>query len=228
MKHWSDQPFADRHDAGQRLAAELKARKYGDAVVLALPRGGVPVAYEVANAIDAPLDVLLVRKIGAPDHEEFGIGAIVDGAMRQLVLNSEAIQALAVSPAYIAEDCERQLAEIERRRRLYAGSAAAESVDGRTAIVVDDGIATGGTVQAALRALKRASPTRTVLAIPVAPPDTLEKLAAEADEVVCLSTPQDFRAVGQHYIDFTQTTDEEVIALLAKQRAKLRAERRAS
>lgn len=220
--------FADRRDAGQRLAAELKARGYSDPIVLALPRGGVPVGYEVASAIKAPLDVLLVRKLGAPGQEEFGIGAVVDGTQPQIVLNSEAIDMLGVSSAYIESERDRQLAEIERRRQLYAGSSPPLDLEDRTVIVVDDGVATGGTVLAALRALQRAGPKRIVLAIPVAPPDTLRQLAAAADEVICLSTPEPFRAVGLHYTDFTQTSDEEVIELLAKQRANIVAERRSA
>jgi putative phosphoribosyl transferase len=211
-------PFSDRRDAGQRLAAEIKARQPIDPVVLALPRGGVPVGYEVAHALDAPLDVLLVRKLGAPGYEEFGIGAVVDGSQPQVVLNYEAIEMLRVPPAYVAQERDRQLAEIERRRRLYSGAAPVD-VKGRTAIIVDDGIATGGTVLVALRALREAAPAHIVLAIPVAPPDTLAKLSMEADEVVCLEAPSDFRAVGVHYADFTQTSDEEVIELLQKQRA---------
>lgn len=216
--------FADRRDAGQRLAAELKARGLPDPIVLALPRGGVPVGYEVAVALNAPLEVLLVRKLGAPGDEEFGIGAVVDGSQPQIVLNAEAIAALGVSASYIEAERDRQLAEIERRRRLYSGNAQAASVRGRTAIVVDDGVATGGTLLAALYAIKRASPRYTVLAVPVAPPDTLQKLAAQVDEVVCLSAPPDFHAVGAYYTDFEQTTDDEVISLLRKQRTRMVAE----
>src|SRR5829696_8100663 len=139
-------PFLNRQDAGRRLAAALKARRPTDPVVLALPRGGVPVGYEVAHALNAPLDVLLVRKLGAPGYEEFGIGAVVDGSQPQMVLNCEAIEMLRVPPAYVAQERDRQLAEIERRRRLYSGTVAPVDVAGRTAIVVDDGIATGGTV----------------------------------------------------------------------------------
>lgn len=213
--------FADRHDAGQRLAAELKARRLTDPVVLALPRGGVPVGYEVAHAINAPLDVLMVRKLGAPGYEEFGIGAVVDGSQPQIVLNPEAIEMLQVTPAYIAQERDRQLVEIERRRRLYSGTTPPVDVEGRTVIVVDDGIATGGTVLVALRALRRARPARIVLAIPVAPPDTLTKLSGEADDVVCLEAPGDFRAVGVYYTDFTQTNDAEVIELLERQSAMM-------
>lgn len=217
--------FMDRTDAGQRLAAELKARAHPNPVVLALPRGGVPVGYEVAHALGAPLDVLLVRKLGAPGYEEFGIGAVIDGPQPQIVLNEDAIATLHVSPSYIAEERDRQLAEIERRRTLYRGSAPAEDVGGRTAIVVDDGVATGGTMLVALRALERASPARVVVAIPVAAPETLENLAANADEVVCLAAPPDFRAVGVYYDDFTQTSDREVIEALARRRAEKAAQR---
>jgi putative phosphoribosyl transferase len=160
----------------------------------------------------------MVRKLGAPDYEEFGIGAVVDGAQPQVVLNYEAIEMLRVPPAYVAQERDRQLAEIERRRRLYSGVAPLD-VAGRTAIVVDDGAATGGTVLAALRALRKAAPARIVLAVPVGPPGTLVKLSTEPDEVVCLDASSDFRAVGVHYADFTQTSDDEVIELLRKQRA---------
>jgi putative phosphoribosyl transferase len=217
--------FRDRRDAGQRLAAQLKARTFQDPVVLALPRGGVPVGYEIAQAIKAPLDVLLVRKLGAPGYEEFGIGAIVDGAQPQIVLNTEAIEMLRVPPAYIAQEQERQLHEIERRRRLYRGDASAVEVEGHTAIIVDDGIATGSTVLVALRALSNTSAERIVLAVPVASPEALAKLAGEADEVICLSTPPQFRSVGEHYLNFDQTPDEQVIELLASQRTMTRAER---
>lgn len=210
--------FLDRRDAGQRLAAELKARLLADPIVLALPRGGVPIGFEVAHALGAPLDVLLVRKLGAPGCEEFGIGAVVDGAQPQLVLNADAIAAAHATPAYIEQERDRQLAEIERHRHLYCGDRPAARVDNRTAIIVDDGIATGGTVLVALRAIARAAPRRTIVAVPVAPPEAVRSLAEEADEVICLAAPPDFRAVGVYYADFTQTSDEEVIDLLARQR----------
>lgn len=223
MRSETSPRFIDRRDAGQRLAARLKSRSFSDPVVLALPRGGVPVGFEVAHALDAPLDVLLVRKLGAPGFEELGIGAVIDGTQPQLVLDAETIAMLRVTPAYVDQERDRQLVEIERRRRLYRGELPAVSVEGRTAIIVDDGIATGGTVLVALRALNKVSPKSIVVAVPVAPPETLAKLSVEADDVVCLATPSPFGSVGRYYDDFTQTSDEEVIRLLAAQRTTQRA-----
>ncbi|HET6156813.1 MAG TPA: phosphoribosyltransferase [Dongiaceae bacterium] len=214
------QIFHDRHDAGLQLAAALSRFKEDRPVVLALPRGGVPVAFEVALELEAELDLLLVRKIGAPGHEELAIGAVVDGKEPHLVLNREIVALAAPPPGYIEAEQKRQLAEIERRRRLYRGAEQPIVVKGRTAIVVDDGIATGATVKAALRGIRQSEPQRLILAVPVAPPDTIEKLAAECDEIVCLSAPKWFNAVGNHYEDFTQTTDDEVMALLAEAKAQ--------
>ena len=216
--------FVDRRDAGRRLAAALSRYRDSRPVVLALPRGGVPVGFEVAEALAAPLDVLIVRKIGAPGHSELGIGAIVDGNEPQLVLNDEVVRQVRPPPGYIEDEMRRQLAEIERRRRRYVGDRAGVPVDGRTAIVVDDGIATGGTVRAALRGLARNRPLSLVLAVPVAPADSLAELAGECDDIVCLETPEPFYAVGPHYRDFTQTEDDEVIRLLAEARAWSNAE----
>lgn len=214
--------FDDRQDAGRQLAAALARFREDKPVVLALPRGGVPVAFEVARALDAELDLLLVRKIGAPGHEELAIGAVVDGREPHLVLNRE-IVALAQPPrGYIEAEQKRQLAEIERRRRLYRGADQPVEVKGRTLIVIDDGIATGATVRAALRGIRESAPQRLILAVPVAPPETIEKLARECDEVVCLSAPTWFSAVGSHYADFTQTTDDEVMALLAEAKVQRR------
>jgi putative phosphoribosyl transferase len=206
--------FRNRQDAGQRLARELAHLKDERPVVLALPRGGVPVAYEVAKALVAPLDLLMVRKLGAPGHSEYGIGAVVDGSEPQLVLNEEAMQIIGPTEDYVQAEMERQLAEIERRRASYFAEHDPTPISGRTVILVDDGIATGGTVRVALKALRRSSAERIVLAVPVAPRDRLEALHDDADEVVCLSAPANFRAVGLHYANFEQTSDAEVVRCL--------------
>jgi putative phosphoribosyl transferase len=215
--------FADRFDAGRKLAENLQRFAGTEPLVLALPRGGVPVAFEVARVLSAELDVILVRKLGAPDHPEYGIGAVVDGDDPQLVLNEEALAVVRPSAEYIAAEKQRELAEIERRRKLYLGDRAPVPLKGRTVIVVDDGIATGGTVRAALKALRKAGAGRIVLAVPVAPADTIAKLAGDADEIVCLEAQRRFHAVGLHYDDFRQTSDEEVVKLLAEARRFARA-----
>lgn len=206
--------FQDRTEAGRKLAMALGRYRPDNPLVLALPRGGVPVAYEVAQALAADMDLLLVRKIGAPGHEEYAIGAVVDGANPQLVLNEEAVRSLAPSPNYIRAEMHRQLQELERRRRTYLGARPPIPIAGRNVIVVDDGIATGSTMSAALRGVRKNGPRRLVLAVPVAPPSAVEMLKEECDEVVCLATPEPFVAVGLHYVAFDQTTDEEVILLL--------------
>jgi putative phosphoribosyl transferase len=212
--------FRDRHDAGRRLATVLMPLRRQHPIVLALPRGGVPVGFEVAQALGAPLDVVLVRKIGAPGQPELGIGAVVDGPEPQIVLNEEIIGLVDPSPGYVEAEIAQQLAELERRRALYRGARPPLPIEGRTVIVVDDGIATGGTVKAVLQALSRGKPKRLVLAVPVAPRDSLEAVPPAADEVVCLASPEPFFAVGAHYLDFSQTTDEEVIALLRQAAAR--------
>jgi len=212
--------FRDRKDAGTRLAGELLRRNLHDPVVLALPRGGVPVGFEVARSLGAPLDLVLVRKIGAPLQPELAVGAVVDGEQMDVVLNEDIVELLSLSEESIREEAAREVEEIERRRRLYLGDRERVSVEGRTAVVVDDGIATGATVRAALRAVRRRRPRRLVLAVPVAPPDTLASLGAEVDEVVCLSTPASFGAVGEFYEDFTQVPDDEVCDLLSRAAAR--------
>lgn len=207
--------FTDRREAGQQLAQEVRAAGFENPVVLALPRGGVPVGFEVAEALAIPLDVLMVRKIGAPQHEEYGIGAVVDGASPQVVIDEAAARMVGASRDYIDMQIARQLAEIERRRALYR-TGPAIPLKGRTAIVVDDGIATGGTVRAALQALAKARPARIMLAVPLAPGEVLPELEKLCDRVICLASPYPFHAVGMHYRNFQQTEDEEVIRLLAE------------
>jgi putative phosphoribosyl transferase len=204
--------FLNREAAGRALAARLLALRLPDPVVLALPRGGVPVAVEVARALRAPLDLLLVRKIGAPGNPELAIAAVADG--NELVIDEFTRQASGASIEYIEDQARTEMGEIQRRRQLYLHGRAPLPVAGRTAIVVDDGIATGTTVRAALTALRRRSPARIVLAVPLAPADTLAGLRGQADRIECLATPSPFFAVGSHYVDFEQVSDDEVIAQL--------------
>lgn len=208
-------PFTDRRQAGRLLAEQLVRFKKDRPLVLALPRGGVPVAFEVAAKLEADLDLLLVRKIGAPNHAEFGIGAVVDGENPQILINRDIAGQLDVPTGYIHNEAHRQLREIERRREEYLGGRKPVPVAGRTVIVVDDGIATGSTVRAALRAIRQKGPAKLALAVPVGAPDTVLSLQGECDEVICLVTPDPFYAVGAHYENFEQTTDEEVRRLLA-------------
>jgi predicted phosphoribosyltransferase/dienelactone hydrolase len=207
-------PFADRRAAGRLLGQALAKFQGLRPLVLALPRGGVPVGYEVARALGADFDLLLVRKLGAPGHEELGIGAIVDGPSPQVLLNEEIVRRLMLPPGYVERETERQLAELERRRSEYLGDRTPLPAQDRTVIVVDDGIATGGTIRAALQGIRRLRPRQLVLAVPVAPEDSLARLRNECDEIVCLATPDPFHAVGIHYADFSQTTDAEVKQLL--------------
>ena len=206
--------FVDRIDAGRRLAQALAALKLVDPVVVALPRGGVPVAAEVAAALHAPLDLLLVRKIGAPGQRELAVAAVVEGAGDGLVLDAETMEATGATRAYVEREAVHERAENARRRAAYLGGRGPLPIEGKTVVVVDDGIATGTTVRAALRALRRRHPARLVLAVPVAPPDTLAELRPLVDDVVCLLQPSWFRAVGVHYDDFHQVGDDEVIAAL--------------
>jgi len=206
--------FLARHDAGRQLAAALRGYTKDNPVILALPRGGVPVAFEVAKALGAELDLLFVRKIGAPGHDELGIGAVVDGLHPQLVLNENLARRTGAGRDYVEARMARELDEIERRREAYKKGEPPVDLGGRVVILVDDGIATGGTVKAALRGISRNSPARLVLAVPVAPEEAIEEMNALADEVICLATPEPFQAVGLHYRDFTQTSDGEVVLLL--------------
>ena len=207
--------FVNRTQAGQALVAPVRALGLSDPVVLALPRGGVPVALEVARALQAPLDLLLVRKIGAPGQPELAVAAVVDGAPPEVVVHEAARHLAGVNRAYIGREAERELTEIRRRRRIYLQGRPLIALAGRNVIVVDDGIATGTTVRAALQALRRQQPAQLVLAVPVAPPDTVRALRREVDHLVCLQVPEDFEAVGLHYDDFRQVCDDEVLALLA-------------
>jgi putative phosphoribosyl transferase len=207
--------FRDRRDAGRQLAAYL--RKYAgrsDVLVLALPRGGVPVAFEVAQALGAPLDVFLVRKLGLPGHEEFAIGAIASGGVR--VLNHETLREYGVSREQVEAVIEAEERELERRERRYRGDRPFPDVAGRTVILIDDGLATGSTMRAAVAALRQEGPARVIVAVPTAPPETCEELATIVDDMVCLITPDPFYAVGLWYEDFSQTTDEEVRELLER------------
>lgn len=206
--------FADREDAGRQLAARLSHLKSESPVVLGLPRGGVVVAAEIAGALNAPLDVLVVRKVGAPMQPELALGAVIDGNPPRQVRNEDLIHTLHVEEAYLQEEAERQLAEARRRQEAYRRGRPAVDIAGRTVIVVDDGIATGATMKAALTALRQADLKRLVAAVPVGPPDTIHDLQGKVDELVCLDAPPHFRAVGAFYGRFNQTTDEEVIALL--------------
>ena len=216
--------FEDRTQAGSQLAAELLRFKGQDPVVLALPRGGVPVGFEVAKALEAPLDLILVRKIGAPSQPELAVAAVVDGEKMELVINEDVLEALSLSEDDVRERAKREVEEIERRRRLYLGGRERVRVRGRTVLVVDDGIATGATMRAALRAVRRREPGHLVLAVPVAPPETVDLLRREVDEVVCLAMPSPFGAIGHFYEDFRQVGDDEVRDLLDRS-APVRGER---
>ena len=213
-------PFKDRIDAGKRLAKALSHYKDQRPVVLALPRGGVPVAAEIATVLEAPLDLVLVRKIGVPFQPELAMGAVVDGKDPVTVRNEDVIRLSGISDREFAKVRDEELAEIERRRTLYLGDRAHPQLEDHTVIVVDDGIATGATTRAALRALRQRKPRQLVLAVPVAPTSTLHDLREEADDVVCLEDYEEFGAIGFFYSDFRQVSDDTVIDLLAKHPVK--------
>lgn len=207
--------YEDRYRAGKILARELQGYvNQSDTLVLALPRGGVPVAYEVALALSLPLDVFMVRKLGVPGHEELAMGAISTGGYR--VFNQDIIESLGISKSTIEAAIAEQQQELQRRERVYRGSHPVPEIKGKTIILVDDGIATGATIRVALKALQHQNPTKLIVAVPVASPNTCDELAEMADEVICPLQPEDLRAVGVWYRDFSQTTDKEVIDLLEK------------
>ncbi|WP_397544775.1 phosphoribosyltransferase family protein [Roseovarius salis] len=206
--------FANRTEAGQALAREIASRGYHDPVVLALPRGGVPVGIELVRALGAPMDLVMVRKIGVPHQPELAAAAVVNGDAPEIVHNTEIMAHAGLDTSDIERLAQTQLDEIRRRRGLYLRNREAVPVAGRTAIVVDDGIATGATVRASLRAVRRRAPSKLVLAVPVAAPDTLARLRGEVDEVVCLHQPAMLYAIGAHYTDFGQTSDDEVVRLM--------------
>ncbi|MBI4787184.1 MAG: phosphoribosyltransferase [Chloroflexi bacterium] len=208
-------PFKNRVDAGNILASRLTAyANRSDVLVLGLPRGGVPVAFQVAEALNAPLDVFLVRKLGVPGHEELAMGAIASGGTR--VLNQDVVTALNIAPDVIDRVAADEQRELERREREYRDELPPPEVRGKTVILIDDGLATGSTMRAAARALRQRAPARLVIAVPTAPPDTCEQFKNEADEVICAITPDPFYGVGLWYDDFAQTTDAQVRELLRR------------
>lgn len=210
-----DVPFANRSEAGQMLAQKLAAYAgRHDVLVLALPRGGVPIAYEVARALRSPLEVFVVRKLRVPGYEELAMGAIASGGVR--VLNEEITSRFDLADSDIDEVTRREQKELERREGLYRGGRPALQVQGRAIILVDDGLATGSTMRAAATALRKKNPLKIVVAVPVAAPDTCREFRGEVDEVVCAVTPEPFMAVGAWYADFSQTSDEEVRELLQR------------
>jgi len=213
----NDQRFRDRFEAGRFLGEELRQRGYGagaDVLVLALPRGGVPVGYEVARALHAPLDVFIVRKVGVPGHEELGMGAIASGGVK--VVNEDVLDMLRIPRAMFEVVASKELQEVERREREYRGERSRPDVKGKTVILVDDGLATGSTMLAAVRAVALAGAERIVVAVPVAAAETCDAFRHEVDDVICAITPQPFHAVGIWYENFEQTSDDEVRELLAR------------
>lgn len=214
-------PFNDRHSAGRLLGRQVRSLTLHDPVVLALPRGGVPVGEEVARALHAPLDLLLIRKIGAPGQPELALAAVVEGHPPSVILN-ESVQAVVRAPAqWLADAVHRETIEIARRRQMYLQGRAALPLLGREVVLVDDGIATGTSVRAALAVLRAQGVSRLVLAVPLAPPDTVARLRGEVDDLVCLTQPWPFEAIGLHYRDFHQLADDEVIDALERARGAM-------
>jgi putative phosphoribosyl transferase len=217
MPQVSSEPFRDRTDAGEQLAERLTSyRDRKDVVVLALPRGGVPIACEVARVLDVPFDVFVVRKLGVPGHEELAMGAIAAGGVR--LVNHEVVDALRIPDSVIDSVALHEAVELDRREQLYRGGRPPLDLTSKVAIIVDDGLATGSTMRAAVMAARQQQPARVIVAVPVGAPSTCAELAREADEVVCLRTPDPFIAVGLWYRDFTPTSDNEVRSLLDKER----------
>jgi len=208
-------PFSNRTEAGRKLAKALAFYKEQHPVILALPRGGAPVAAEIATALEAPLDLVLVRKIGVPFQPELAMGAVIDGQEPLVVRNEQVIRMAEINESEFNAIRDRELEEIERRRKLYLGNRPHPELKGQTVIIVDDGIATGATIRVALRAIRMRKPRKLILAVPVAPTQSLDELRTEADEIVCLEDYDDFGAIGLYYSDFRQISDAEVIKLLA-------------
>lgn len=214
--------FHDRQAAGQALAQRLGALELGTGVVLALPRGGVPVAREVCAHLGLPLDLILVRKIGAPGQPELAVGAIADGGEAEPVINAEVMRLCGLTPAEVRAMAKAEQPELDRRRAAYLGTRARLELEGKTAVLVDDGLATGATMKAAIRAARARRAARVVVAVPIGSADTVAEMQAEADEVVCLETPSPFWAVGQGYANFDQVTDAEVVDAMAAHTASPR------
>ena len=207
--------YRDRIDAGKQLASRLADyANRDDVLVLALPRGGVPVAYEVAKALPAPLDIFLVRKLGVPGHEELAMGAIATGGVR--VVNDDVVNYLRIPDDVIDAVADKELSELERRERAYRGTRPEPNVQGKTVILVDDGLATGSTMRAAAAALRQQNPARIVVAVPVSATQTCDEYRMGVDEIICAKTPEPFMGVGMWYLDFSQTSDEEVREILAR------------
>lgn len=207
-------PIPDRMAAGRALAGLLEGYRGSDAIVLALPRGGVPVAWEIARALDLPLDLLPVRKLGMPGHAEYALGAIAGGGVR--VLNPQALHGAAPDPEYLEQVTARERRELERREQLYRGERPPPSLRGRTVLLVDDGLATGATMRAAVQAVRRQAPARIVLAVPVASREALAELRARVEEIVCPLVPDWLSSIGEWYLDFAQTEDARVLAILSE------------
>lgn len=206
--------FKDRVDAGRQLAAMLHSYRNADAVVIAIPRGGVVVGYEIAKELGIPLEIIIPRKIGAPNQPEYAIGAVAGDDIT--MINEQVVEQLRIPRSYIVDEAARQRKEIARRSQLYSTGRSPVSLAGKTAILVDDGIATGYTMIAAARVIRKMNPARLIIAVPVAPPDSIGMMRREADDVVVAATPEPFSAVGYWYHEFSQTTDEEVIDLLRR------------